>query len=109
MRIDMKQGEQHTFIVEGFSTAEFITGDCIKIDEGRNTLILNLEHGSPIISVMYNMMSSPRLYDIIIVDGVTEVISFKRCAFITPTVVLCQFLIKFSEIIIFKSSVQAGK
>lgn len=102
MFIYSEQGEQRTFIVEGFATVGFITDDCIKIDEENNTLILNLEHGSPIIEVMCTMMSLPRLFDIIILSGANNVVSFKKCAFVIPSSMFYQFSLKFVEVIFHK-------
>jgi len=103
------QGEgQHTLIVEGLSTEEFIVGDYVVIGEKVRILTFNLKHNSPIIDVMYKMMSGPRPFSIIIMSGVKEVINFKGCIFEMPSIYRHQFSFEFLEMIVFKSEQVLG-
>ncbi len=103
MRITMQGEGPHTLIVEGLSTEEFIIGDYVVIREKERILTFNLKRGSPIVDVMYSMVKAPRLFSIIIMSGVKEVINFKGCYFEIPSILLFQFSFEFLEMIVFKS------
>lgn len=103
MRISMQGEGQHTLIVEGLSTEEFVIGDYLVIDEKKRILTFNLKHDSPIVDVMYKMMKAPRPFSIIIMSGVKEVINFKGCYFEMPSFFTFQFSFEFLEMIVFKS------
>lgn len=103
MRISMQGEGQHTLIVEGLSTEEFILGDYVVVSEKERILTFNLKHNSPIVDVMYKMMKAPRPFSIIILSGVKEVVNFKGCYFEMPSLYIFQFPFEFLEMIVFKS------
>lgn len=102
MRISMQGGGPHTLIVEGLSTGEFIIGDYVVIRDKERILTFNLKHNSPIVDVMYKMMAAPRPFSIIIMSGVKQVVTFKKCYFEIPSTYLFQFSFEFFEMIVFK-------
>lgn len=102
IKINMEGEGQHTLIVEGLATGEFVIGDYVVWEE--YILTFNLKHKSPIVNIMYKMMKGSSSSSIIIMSGAKQVVNFRGCVFEIPYVTPFKFPFKFSEMIVFKSS-----
>lgn len=105
-RINLYGQNRHTLVFDGFPITGFAEGDFINVKEDGNAAVrnlgadgpsmsfatkqggnftLSLQPTSPALGIIYGMRKqqpeNPRLFNVVLLSGVDELINFKGCAF----------------------------